>query len=466
MPGSADRRMSSSLHGTDPLLIGDGRATNSDLILFHKKKGLTVEGLIDLFCQVYNDKHYPRRRLNPQALHLKRNAPSAAAVRRGAVVEEEFLSGEHVVLVTLSKIEAAAETGPLYIEDNKSGSGDQISNFLDLLTLMNENAGPVKRAYRWYLAHGIYNMERASFLLMNSQLVQFMNDVECTSVSVKSEISQYMTKKKRVLNLRDFAEALVRMADAQYRGRLNADDEPMLVEEKYLLFLSENLRLARFFYDDCFRTRVFNSCEVDKVLRRYADDLLAVHEYLVSLASTQKCEARMHAQRQLTPSASPTKHYERDALGRPTKALHSNHVTLGDLSRLVKAAGLSNANKGDGSEYRTKSEIGLTNGLSNSNVVYIFFASNFEEDEVNNWNDWDYTMERCSRLALLCFRRTAALLALVDRFPGGDSQSAPAAFVAVTGMNSTRLCAESPSARYATAPPTHRATAQCHQTLL
>jgi hypothetical protein len=125
----------------------------------------------------------------------------------------------------------------------------------------------------------------------------------------------------------------------------------------------------------------------------------------------------MQAQRQLTPSASPTKHYERDALGRPTKALHSNHVTLGDLSRLVKAAGLSNANKGDGSEYRTKSEIGLTNGLSNSNVVYIFFASNFEEDEVNNWNDWDYTMERCSRLALLCFRRTVALLALVDRFP-------------------------------------------------
>ncbi len=35
-----------------------------------------------------------------------------------------------------------------------------------------------------------------------------------------------------------------------------------------------------------------------------------------------------------------------------TKAVHSNHVTLGDLSRLVKAAGLANTNKGDAEQYR------------------------------------------------------------------------------------------------------------------
>lgn len=52
---------------------------------------------------------------------------------------------------------------------------------------------------------------------------------------------------------------------------------------------------------------------------------------------------------------------------------------------------------------------GAPAGLTNSNIVHTYFAANFEEDAVNNWEDWDYDMEREEFYEALCRVGVAAV---------------------------------------------------------
>jgi len=264
-----------------------------------------------------------------------------------------------------------------------------------IMEIIKENADPAKRAYRFYMSHGIYNMERSRFLLLQTQLAQFMHDCKCSG-TVKSEIGDIQSivtckrdkdgnivkddsGRRQVaehIDLRGFIEALVRMAEAQYRNTLKQDHSHLNLPEMYQAFMKRHFIHANFFHNDGFRARTYLAPEVQKVVNERGKELRAVHDFIIGLGSSQKEQMIRSA----SAASNTTAPWETDARGiiKSEEKNAPNHVTLGDISRIVKACGM----------------YGAPNGLSNGNIVYIYFASNYEEESASTWMDWDYTMMR------------------------------------------------------------------------
>jgi predicted nucleic acid-binding Zn-ribbon protein len=78
------------------------------------------------------------------------------------------------------------ESFNLHLGDLLSGPNSDKEQLL-ALKVLNSVSEPMKRVYRWYMAHGIYNMDRTTFLLTHGQLAMCLTDCKC-SPGVKGEI--------------------------------------------------------------------------------------------------------------------------------------------------------------------------------------------------------------------------------------------------------------------------------------
>lgn len=78
------------------------------------------------------------------------------------------------------------ESFNLHLSDLLSGPDSDKEQLL-ALKVLNSVSEPMKRVYRWYMAHGLYNMDRTTFLLTHGQLAMCLTDCKC-SPGVKAEI--------------------------------------------------------------------------------------------------------------------------------------------------------------------------------------------------------------------------------------------------------------------------------------
>jgi len=278
------------------------------------------------------------------------------------------------------------------LDDLQRGSVSQKDSERDAIySILDQNNTNIKLVYRWYMAHSMYRTERPVFHLSPNQFRMLLKHSKC-SPEVCNELGLILKavmahapktstgrETSEGIDLRGLVEALLRVADVQYRsGGVSSSPERRRGEgalyERISKFFQHNMPLLHQFRSDGFRESVFWHPDVQGLLRAYKVVL-------------ENCYNRRAMRARVQYSVTDTR---RQSQGSQPE----QNMSIGDFFASMKDLKLFDTT------------------LSVARLTHIFFKSNFEEDQGIGWDDWDWEMtfteysEALTRIAVVLVCRT------------------------------------------------------------
>jgi len=260
---------------------------------------------------------------------------------------------------------------PIYIDDllpQNVGKAAQLQMKVSVFRFLDSKRESLKLTFRYYLSRSMYRTERVEFTISSNQMAKLLSDMN-TSDAVGRSIGVITRTVKQIrlerssgvssgvmkaaqafkglsrqksterisdggsgdtLNLREFVEAVVRIAVVQ------VNDEKRSLYDKVTRFFDKNFTAAHQFRLDSFRTDLFQTDPVQDVLKRHHAPMLQ---------------------------------------GFSKVSEGSNAVQLGEFFAFLRETQFFQHTK-----------------VTVAKAVQVYVISNFEE-EVVDWEDWNFDME-------------------------------------------------------------------------